>query len=102
MPTLTIREFLASVRAGAYADGGYPKFWLTADGETLSHAACKANAGRIARAIRGDANRADRDPARFYSSEPDWRVVGVAVNWEDGEMVCAETGERILSAYAED
>src|SRR5262245_59458335 len=101
-PAMTVREFFKSLRAGAYADGGYPKYWLTADGETLSHEACKANAGRIARAIRGDAKRADVDPARFYSSEPDWCVVGVDVNWEDPEMLCGETGKRIPSAYAED
>lgn len=102
-PPLTVREFLASLREGPYTSlGSYPKFWLTDDGETLSYAACKANCGRIARAIRGDELRADRDPARFYSSEPGWRVVACDANWEDPHMYCADTGERIESAYAED
>lgn len=100
--SMTVREFLASLRDGRYADGGYPKFWLTADGGTLSHEACMANCGTIARAIRGDANRANRDPARFYSSDPQWRVIGCAINWEDASMTCDDTGERIESAYAED
>jgi hypothetical protein len=98
----SVAWFLASLRDGAYADGGYPKYWLTADGGTLSYAACKANCARIARAIRGDASRADRDPARFYSSDAQWRVVAVDINWEDASMFCDDTGERIPSAYAED
>lgn len=100
----TVREFIQSLRDGAYTSvGSYPKYWLAADGGTLSHAACKANCGRIARAIRGDAKRADVDPARFYSwNEPQWRVVGCDVNWEDPAMFCDDSGERIPSAYAED
>lgn len=97
---MTVKEFIASLRGGRYADGGYPKYWLLADGGTLSHAACMANCGRIARAIRGDAERADKDCARFYSCEPEWRVIGVDINWENSEMVCEDTGERIESAYA--
>lgn len=100
---LTVREFLQSLRGGRYADGGYPKFWLTADGGELSYAACLANCGRIARAIRGDAKRAGIDPARFYSwDEAQWRVVACDINWENPDMRCADTGERIESAYAED
>lgn len=87
----TVAWFLASLRDGPYADGGYPKHWLTADGGTLSHAACKANCARIARAMRGD-TREDNQ----------WRVVAVEINWEDPAMFCDGTGERIPSAYAED
>jgi hypothetical protein len=85
---MTIREFLESLRDGKYAHGGYPKFWLCSDGGELSYAACKANCGRIARAIR------DQDSSG-------WRVVACDVNWEDADMRCAHTNERIESAYAE-
>lgn len=98
---MNVHEFIESLRNGRYADGGYPKYWLTADGGTLSYAACLDNCGRIARAIRGDANRADRNPARFYSSDAQWRVVACAINWEEPDMRCDDTGERIESAYAE-
>ncbi len=94
---MTIRDF----RDGRYASGGYPKYWICADGETLSYDACRANALHIGRAVRGDTNRADVDPARFYSSDRQWRVIGYSVNWEDPELYCSHTGERIESAYAE-
>lgn len=90
MRDLTIREFLASLREGPYSSvGSYPKFWLASDGETLSYAACMANCGRIARAIRDRLNDG-------------WRVIACDANWEDTAMFCADTGERIESAYAED
>jgi len=99
----TVHEFIESLRSGAYTSvGGYPKYWITADGASFSHTTCLANCARIARAIRGDVNRADRDPARFYSwNDPQWRVVGYEINWENPTMICADSGERIPSAYAE-
>jgi hypothetical protein len=30
-----------------------------------------------------------------------WRVVACDTNWEDGELYCDHSGERIESAYAE-
>lgn len=100
----TVRSFIATLRSGPYTSvGSYPIYWVTADGGTLSYKACLANCARICRAIRGDANRADRDPARFYSwADPQWRVIGCDVNWDDSDLRCADTGERIPSAYAED
>lgn len=90
MAELTVREFFASLRSGRYTSfGSYPKFWLTHDGATLSYQACRDNAARIGRSIR------DRD-------RDGWRVVACDVNWEDPDMRCADTGERIESAYAED
>lgn len=87
---MTIREFLDSLRAGKFTSvGSYPKFWLTSDGETLSYEACRTEVMRICRAIRD-------------GSDDGWRVVGSDVNWEDPNLVCSHTGERIESAYAED
>ncbi len=91
-PLGTIAWFIGTLDGGRYASGVYPKYWICADGETLSYDACRANAGLIARAIRGDKNRADIDPARFCSSERQWRVIGYAVNWEDPELYCSHTG----------
>lgn len=99
----TIHDFIGSLRDGAYTGlGGYPKYWITEDGDILSHRACLENALAIGRAIRGDSKRADVDPARFYSSEPQWRVIGCDVNWEDPDLMCDDSGELIQSAYAED
>jgi hypothetical protein len=87
--TMTVHKFLESLRDGKYAHGGYPKFWLTSDGGTLSYGACRSHAALIARAIRDN-------------NSEGWRVVACDINWEDPEMYCEDTGERIESAYAED
>lgn len=89
-PAGTVAWFLGTLGHGRYTSvGSYPKFWLTSDGATLSYAACLANCGRICRSIRDN----DSDG---------WRVVACDVNWEDPDMHCDDTGERIESAYAED
>ncbi len=85
----TVAWFMTTLRGGAYTSiGCYPLFWLCSDGETLSFEACRQNVWRIARSIRDGANDG-------------WRVVACDVNWEDPEMFCADTNERIESAYAE-
>lgn len=89
-PVGTVAWFLGTLSHGRYTSvGGYPKYWLTSDGATLSYAACLANCGRICRSIRDNDNDG-------------WRVVACDVNWEDPDMHCDDTGERIESAYAED
>ncbi len=99
----SIAWFFAELRAGRYTTlGSYPKYFVTADGGTLSFDACLENALDIGRAIRGDAKRADVDCARFFSSDPELRVIGCQVNWENPELFCDITGARIESAYAED
>lgn len=70
--------------------GGYPKYFVTADGEALSYEAVQAEQAQIESAI----------------SEPNtntqWQVIGVDVNWEDPALYCSHTNQRIESAYAED
>ena len=93
-PAIGVREFLDSLREGPFTSlGSYPKFWVTAYGDVLSYAACRANALSIARSIRRHLTRPGRDQ---------WTVIGVDINWEDPALFCEETGERIESAYAED
>ena len=94
-PPLTVREFIRSLREGPFTSvGSYPVFWLTADGETLSHEACMANCLQIARAIKTGPG--------CGSDVEQWRVVAYDANWEDPAMFCDDTGKRIESAYAED
>lgn len=85
----TVREFLDCLRQGPYADGGYPLFFLTSDGETLCPKCAREEVWQIARAVRD-------------KSRDGWRVEGHDANWEDPEMRCAHCNERIESAYAED
>lgn len=85
------RRYLArELRGGKYTSVGcYPKFWVAADGSVLSYEAIMADARRYLR----ETGRAD--------FEPEWCIVGCAVNWEDPALYCDVTGERIESAYAE-
>ena len=85
----SISDFRRDMRHGAYAwPGGYPRYFLCHDGEALSFAAAKENRRLILDAI------ATQDRSG-------WQIVGVDINWEDGELHCAHTGERIESAYAD-
>jgi len=84
----TRRDLVESLRDGKYSwPGGYPKFWLTNDGETLSYEGVRAN---LKTAL-----------VNITDGSSD-RIVAVGANWENPSMYCAHTGERIESAYAED
>jgi len=84
--TKTVKEML---RGGAYAwPGGYPMFFITSDGAALSFAAVRANWCLVCAAMRGHLNDG-------------WRVIAAEVNWEDPDLYCADSNERIPSAYAE-
>lgn len=86
----TISDFRRDMRNGPYAwPGGYPRYFVTHDGEALSFDAAKANRRLVLEAIR------DLDNSG-------WRIVGADINWEDGALYCADSGKRIPSAYGED
>lgn len=68
--------------------GGYPIYFVMGDGEAMSFDAVKSNRERCMEGMR--------------DGEPEWTVVGFAINWEDAELYCCHTGERIESAYAEE
>lgn len=73
----------------AYAwPGGYPIFYVCADGECLCPK-CVAE------------NRELIESAPEYLDDQ-WNVIGQDINWEDSSMYCAHCNSRIESAYAED
>ena len=87
----TVERFDADLAMGKYTSiGSYPLFFLTHDGAALSVDAAREHADEIRDAIR--------NPDPDHSG---WRVVGHDVNWEDPNLFCDVTGERIESAYAE-
>ena len=91
MQIRTVSDFRKAYKTGPYAwPGGYPMFFVTADGGTLSWKAAQECRGEIVRSI------ARQD---MHSG---WRVVGVDINWEDESLYCDHTGEKIPSAYGED
>ena len=85
---MTINAFRRAIRNGPYAwPGGYPLYFVMADGEAISFEAAKQNRREILEAIRAN-HRND-----------EWLPVAFEINWEDGELRCAHTNERIESAY---
>lgn len=86
---MSVEQFNQELQAGPYAwPGGYHKYFITSDSAALSFQAATDNADTIREAIRDE----DRGG---------WWVVAVDVNWEDPDLYCDHTGERIESAYAE-
>ena len=67
--------------------GGYPKYLVMVDGESLSAEAAKENFKLICAATLSGYN-------------DDWEIFGVDINWEGADMVCAHTGKPIPAAYA--
>jgi hypothetical protein len=86
----SISDFRKAMRNGAYAwPGGYPLYFVTSDGAALSFSSARYNRRNILEAIATKASDG-------------WRIVGIDTNWEDSDLRCDDTGERIPSAYAED
>ncbi|MDX3966144.1 MAG: hypothetical protein QHD01_06030 [Bradyrhizobium sp.] len=92
MPAIkTIADFRAAYRKGRFAwPGGYPLFFVTADGAAISFKGARRERRNILEAIRDNDSRSG------------FRVCAVDVNWEDSDLRCDVTGERIESAYAEE
>ena len=85
----TTAQVKATLRAGEYTDvGGYPLYFVTSDGCALSFDAVRDNLVSVLDSVRTNSNDG-------------WRVIGVDINYEDGELRCEHTGARIPSAYAD-
>jgi hypothetical protein len=82
-------QLRATLRAGEFAwPGGYPLYFITSDGEALSFDSVRENLRSVLDSIR-------------TKCDDGWRVVACEVNWEDGELTCSHSGQRIESAYAD-
>jgi len=90
MEIKSISDFRKAYRNGPTAwPGGYPCYFVTNDGASLSWRSAYYNRRNILESIARKLNDG-------------WRIVGVDVNWENPALYCDDTGERIPSAYAED
>jgi hypothetical protein len=88
---MTLLDIKRDLRDGAFAwPGGYPKFYITADGGTLLPVTVRAQWREIVSSHLN--NRRDSG----------WHVVAVEINWEDGDLTDDHTNERIPSAYGDD
>jgi hypothetical protein len=90
MMTMTLAEIKTHLRQGAYAwPGGYPMYFVASDGAALSFKAVRKEWRCIVDAhLRND-------------ERCGWYIAGADINWEDPDLFCAHTGERIESAYAD-
>jgi hypothetical protein len=85
-----LSEIKAALRNGPYAwPGGYPLYFVTSDGGVLSFAAARENWREIVSSHLSN----HRDSG--------WHVASWDTNWEDPELICDHSGQRIESAYAE-
>lgn len=86
----TTAQLRATLRAGAYAwPGGYPLYFITSDGAALSFDSVRAELGQVLRSIAG-------------RHSDGWRVVACDINYEDSDLRCDHSGERIPSANGDD
>ena len=84
-----LRDVKQAIREPYAWPGGYPKYVLMHDGEALSVESARENWHSIC-------------DSTINRQNDGWRAVGVDINWEDPDLFCAHSGERIESAYAED
>ena len=92
----TISDFRTAIRNGPYAwPGGYPLYFITADGSVLSFEAAKSERRAILEAIYNN-------PGQYTYTDGEWLVVAVDVNWEDPQLYCDHSNEHIPSAYGDD
>lgn len=88
----TANELKACLRAGNTTDlGGYPLYFVDNGGDAVSFDAVRADLRHYLAAYLAD----------DWMSRCD-RMVACEVNYEDNQLTCVVTGERIPSAYAED
>jgi hypothetical protein len=90
---MNLQQIKQTLRAhpGGYAwPGGYPLYWVTADGGALAWEVVRAQWCEIVQAHLHKDRRCG------------WYVEACDVNWEDTDLYCDHTGARIESAYGED
>ena len=88
---MNLLELKQALRAGPYAwPGGYPLYFLAADGSALSFDAVRREIRQVIRALR------------HPGTDRDWQIVAISTNWEDESLFCAHTGQLISCAYSDD
>ena len=85
----TVKDLKQVLRNGPWIwPGGYPLYFITSDGAALSFQAVRENLRSVLWSIKNGVNDG-------------WRVQAMAINYEDNELYCDHTGEKIESAYGE-
>lgn len=88
---MNTQDLKQALRNGPYAwPGGYPLYFLAADGGVLSFGAVRSELKQVFRAMRDK------------GSDPCWAIVATCVNWEDRGLCCGHTGELIPATYGDE
>lgn len=77
--------------------GGYPLFYLCADGGILCPKCANENKEVY---ITSDDKTSEEKENRF--DDPQWHVIAVDINYEDTTMYCDHCNAHIVSAYGDD
>lgn len=89
MSPVSLSNLKKMLRAGPYVwPGGYPLYFIMADGEPASFEGVKSEWKRICQAH-----------IRQIPCDRDWLVTGYDVNWDNPDLTCAITGNPIQAAY---
>ena len=81
-------DLKVALRAGPYAwPGGYPTYFIAADGEPLCHNCVKQNFKQVV--------QEHNNPTRHDQ----FRVIGQEINHEDTHLYCAHCEQPIETAY---
>lgn len=90
MEIRNVFDFNKALEIGPYSwPGGYPLYFITADCGVLSWQAAIDEQALIRDAIIGG-----------YDDQ--WRIVAMQINYEDSDLYCDHTGDKIESAYGDD
>ncbi|USN14388.1 hypothetical protein KABACHOK_05750 [Brevundimonas phage vB_BpoS-Kabachok] len=88
-PIKALQQVKAALRAGPFTDlGGYPLYFVTRDGAALSFDAVQQQFAQVCYDHLNDCSTG-------------WRIDGAQINYENADLFCDHTGQRIPSAYAE-
>lgn len=83
----SVSDFRKAMRVGPYAfPGGYPTYFIMKDGSTVSYQAAKKIVPR---------KLSKNNIREMLVDIP----IALEINWEDNELYCEMTNERIPSAY---
>jgi hypothetical protein len=85
---MNIEDLDRALKEGPYTSiGSYPIYFMCWDGETLSYNSVKENYELVCEAIENK------------DKHSGWYVIGYGINWENEELIDADTGEKIECAY---
>lgn len=86
----SVEDFIRDIESGPYVwPGGYPKYFITHDGEAISFNSAYKNRYLISYAIK-------------HQDKSDWHIVACDINWEDTSLYCADTNVLIPSTYGDE